>query len=124
MASDTLKKSITFISRRAPYGENNARLALDMALASAVFGQNISYVFLQDGIYQLLKNQHADGINSKTLGKALETLDLYGIDEVCVDAESLAERDIQSSDLIIDVRLVSRVEIANLIDESDVVFNL
>jgi tRNA 2-thiouridine synthesizing protein C len=124
MANDTLKKSVTFISRHAPYGVNNARLTLDMALASAVFGQNVSYVFMQDGIYQLLKNQHADGIHSKTLGKALETLSLYGIDEVCVDAESLAERNIQSSELIKDVQLVSRVEIAKLIDEADAVFNL
>ena len=124
MASKNTNKTITFISRRAPYGDSNARLCLEMALACAVFGQTVNYVFLDDGVYQLLKHQDARGINSKTLGKALETLDLYGIENVCVDADSLSERGIQGSDLVLEVEPVSRTHIAELIDQADTVFNL
>ena len=124
MASKNTNKAITFISRRAPYGDSNAQLCLEMALACAVFGQTVSYVFLDDGVYQLLKHQDATAINSKTLGKALETLDLYGIENVCVDADSLSERGIQGSDLVLEVEPVSRTHIAELIDQADTVFNL
>lgn len=124
MASKTTNKAITFISRRAPYGDSNAQLCLEMALACAVFGQTVSYVFLADGVYQLLKHQDARGIDSKTLGKALETLELYGIENVCVDADSLSERGIQDSELVLDVKPVSRAHIVELIDQADTVFNL
>ncbi|MCH2355944.1 MAG: DsrE family protein, partial [Pseudomonadales bacterium] len=106
MASKNTNKAITFISRRAPYGDSNAQLCLEMALACAVFGQTVSYVFLDDGVYQLLKHQDARGIDSKTLGKALETLELYGIENICVDADSLSERGIQGSDLVLEVEPV------------------
>ncbi len=124
MASKNTNKAITFISRRAPYGDSNAQLCLEMALACAVFGQTVSYVFLDDGVYQLLKHQDARGIDSKTLGKALETLELYGIENICVDSESLSERGIQGSDLVLEVEPVSRTHIAELIDQADTVFNL
>ena len=115
MASKTTNKAITFISRRAPYGDSNAQLCLEMALACAVFGQTVSYVFLADGVYQLLKHQDARGI---------ETLELYGIENVCVDADSLSERGIQDSELVLDVKPVSRAHIVELIDQADTVFNL
>jgi sulfur relay (sulfurtransferase) DsrF/TusC family protein len=72
----------------------------------------------------LLKHQDARGIDSKTLGKALETLNLYGIENVCVDADSLSERGIQDSELVLDVKPVSRAHIVELIDQADTVFNL
>lgn len=120
----TAKKSITFISRAAPYGSNNSQLCLDMALACAVFEQNVNYVFLDDGVYQLLSAQDATAIDSKTLVNALETLELYGIKNVCVDEDSLNQRNLDPKDLLTDIKLVSRQDIASLVNESDCVFNL
>lgn len=117
-------KNLTFISRRAPYGEHYPQLCLDMVLASAVFEQNINYVFMGDGIYQLLKGQDGASVMSKTLGKALEALELYGVETILVDKESLTQRGLTSNDLLIDVKLQSKAEIAQLIDISDAVFNL
>jgi len=118
------KKSITIISRRAPYGSYNPQLCLDLALACAVFEQEVNYVFLGDGVYQLKKNQNAERINMKTLGNALETLELYGIENVLVDAASLQSRSLDTADLIMSVKTVSRNDISRLLRESDAVFNL
>jgi len=118
------KKSITFLSRSAPYGHNNSQLCLDMALASAVFEQEVNYVFIDDGVYQLLKNQDASSIQTKTLGNALETLELYGIENVCVDEESLNSRNLNSHDLLAEFKLVNKEAIQSLIQQSDNVFNL
>ncbi len=118
------KSSITFISRSAPYGRNRANLCLDMALASAVFEQNVNYVFLDDGVYQLLKGQDGAAIQSKTLGNALETLALYGIESVYADQQSLKERSIDMADLLPGMQLIDNGAISKLIESSDTVFNL
>lgn len=119
-----IKKSITFISRSAPYGRSNSRLCLDMALACAVFEQNVNYVFLDDGVYQLLKGQDATAIDVKTLANALEALELYGIENVCVDKDSLIQRRLTTKDLLADIKPIDRQGIAALINKSDCVYNL
>ena len=124
MSDSNPRNTITFISRSSPYGQNQAHLCLDMALASAVFDQQVNYVFLEDGVFQLLNSQNAESINSKTIGNAIETLDLYGIEKLFVDENSLSKRNIKQSDLILDVEVVARSKISELIDQSDTVFNL
>lgn len=124
MTETNPSKVITVISRQAPYGSNRAQQCLDIALASAVFEQSVNYVFMGDGVYQLLKNQNATGIQTKTLANALETLDLYGINNVYVDKQSLELRNLQNGDLAIDATAATRDEIANLVEASDSIFNL
>ncbi|GJM12968.1 MAG: protein TusC [Pseudohongiella sp.] len=118
------RSSITFISRTAPYGSNRANLCLDIALASAVFEQDVNYVFTGDGVYQLLKGQDGAAIDSKTLGNALETLALYGIEKVYADRGSLSQRGIDEAEILPDLQLVDAASITKLIEQSDTVFNL
>lgn len=118
------EKTITFLSRCAPYGNNRPLLCLEMALASAAFDQQVNYVFLDDGVYQLLKTQNAAIIGQKTIGNALEALKLYGIENAIVDRESLDKRSIMVSDLVIPVTIYSRQQITSLIHKSQAVFNL
>tara|TARA_R110002073_G_scaffold197776_1_gene356876 strand:- start:384 stop:773 length:390 start_codon:yes stop_codon:yes gene_type:complete len=115
---------ITFISRSAPYGQNRAKLCLDMALAAAVFEQEVNYVFMDDGVYQLLKGQTGSAIDCKTLGNALETLSLYGIDNVYAEKASLAKRGIDESELLPGLRTIENADIADMIGKADKVFNL
>jgi tRNA 2-thiouridine synthesizing protein C len=119
-----IKSRITFISRSAPYGNNRANLCLDMALACAVFEQDVNYVFLDDGIYQLLKGQDGAAIQNKTLGNALETLALYGIENVYVDQQSLKVRGIDAAELLPTMQLIENDAVSKLIENSDTVFNL
>tara|TARA_B110000444_G_C18689886_1_gene523763 strand:+ start:189 stop:578 length:390 start_codon:yes stop_codon:yes gene_type:complete len=118
------KSRITFISRSAPYGNNRANLCLDIALASAVFEQDVSYVFLDDGVYQILKGQDGAAIKSKTLGNALETLGVYGIENVFADQQSLKKRGIDAAELLPDIQLIDSDALSKLIERSDTVFNL
>ena len=118
------KSRITFISRAAPYGQNKANLCLDMALASAVFEQDVNYIFFGDGVYQILKGQDGSAIESKTLGNALETLVLYGIEKIYADSQSLQKREISESELLSGMQIVNSESIAQIIESSDAVFNL
>ncbi len=84
----------------------------------------MNYVFVGDGVYQLLKDQNAEGIRSKTLGNAMQTLELYGIERVFVDEEALSNRGLTTDDLLLPVAIVGSTDIAELLDTSDYVFNL
>jgi tRNA 2-thiouridine synthesizing protein C len=117
-------KTVSIISRQAPYGSNRAHQSLDIALAAAVFEQTVNYIFMGDGVYQLLGNQNATSIQSKTLVNALKTLDLYGIESIFVDSQSLRERNLIPKDLSLKASIVSRDEIAIIVRASNSVFNL
>ena len=99
-------------------------MCLDMALASAVFEQDVSYVFLDDGVYQLLKGQDGSAIQSKTLGNALEALALYGIEKVYADQQSLKKRGIDAAELLAGMLIIDSATVSKLIESSDTVFNL
>ena len=118
------RKNILILSRQPPYGGYQAQQCLDLALASAVFEQDVVFVFLEDGVFQLTKGQEPDGIDAKPLGNALETLQLYGIEEVYADENSLSERQLSSADLVIEAQAVSSDSLAQLINGADVVFSL
>ncbi|MDD9889689.1 MAG: sulfurtransferase complex subunit TusC [Gammaproteobacteria bacterium] len=116
--------TFTFISRTAPYGSNRPQLCLDAALAAAVFEQKVNYIFMDDGVYQLVKHQDADAINSKTLGNALETLDLYGIQNVYVCTTAMKQRKLAADDLVIAAQSIGDEELKSLLENSNTVFNL
>tara|TARA_B100000959_G_C14940213_1_gene607473 strand:+ start:1308 stop:1694 length:387 start_codon:yes stop_codon:yes gene_type:complete len=124
LPEETRKNLFTFLSRHPPYGSGNAQLCLDMVLACSIYDQDVRYVFLGDGVFQLLKSQHADSISSKTLGKALETLELYGVDKVYVSDQSMEQRGLKSEDLLLPAEFISAEDLSRLIDQSNCVFNL
>ena len=123
-APDLQTKSLTFISRHGPYGSDNAQICLDVVLASSVFDQDVSYLFMGDGVYQLLGNQHPDTIDSKNLLAALQALEIYGVDKVFVDRLSLQKRQLSPDELAIAVTVLSADEVKTLVHETDQVFVL
>ncbi|MBL4821584.1 MAG: sulfurtransferase complex subunit TusC [Gammaproteobacteria bacterium] len=117
-------KSLTFISRRPPYGSDNALACLDLVLASAVFEQNVNYLFMGDGVFQLLKSQQSEGIESKNVMSLLLALPIYGVENVFVDDLSLHQRNLSLEDLAIKTTLLNSQQVRQLVLSADVVFNL
>ncbi len=122
--TDTSKKKFTFVSRSAPYGLDRAHQCLEMALATAVFEQPINYLFLGEGVLQLVSKQDVRSLHNKALGNALEALDLYGVEKPCVDEEALESCGLDAEDLVVPVELLDQAAIRELLEDSDVVVNL
>ena len=120
----TKRKQLLFITRSPPYGADRASALLDMALAASVYEQDIDLLFLGDGVYQLLRDQDGGQIGAKTLGNAMEALELYGIEKPLVEAAALEERSLRAEDLVISTEALNTEDIRRLIGQSDVVFNL
>ena len=116
--------NFTFLARTAPYGNNRSNLLMDIALASSVFEQKSNYVFMDDAIYQLLKNQNADHIQTKTFGKAIEAINLYGINNIYVFEKSLKERSVSLDELILNPEVVNQQQLQKLIRNSQNVISL
>lgn len=117
-------KTLTFISRRAPYGEDYARACLDMVMAAAVFDQQVNMVFMDDGVYQLLDGQAPEAIAVKSLARHLTALPLYGVESIHVDKLALAQRGLSADDLVLPVTLADTDALQALIASSDQVFVL
>ncbi len=49
-------KRFMYVNRKAPYGTIYALESLEMVLVAAAFEQDVSMVFLDDGVFQLKKN--------------------------------------------------------------------
>lgn len=110
-------KSILFVFRRAPYDAQRAREGLDALLAAAVYEQDIAVLFLDDGVYQLHAGQQPT--QRKDHSRMLSALPLYGVDRVYADAVSLAERGVDTAELLLSPTRLSRADTQALMRSFD-----
>lgn len=130
-------KKFMFLNRKAPYGTIYALEMLETVLISAAFDQDVSLVFMDDGVFQLKKGCNTKSINMKNFSATYKALGDYDIQKLYVERESLEARGLTVDDLtevIYEdedndweekpaVHIVSRAEIAALMVEQDVVIS-
>ena len=109
-------KRILLLCRRAPYAGHLARAGLDAALGAAVFDQDLSVLFMDEGIWQLLPDQHSAEIDCKSIAGTLDSMPLYDIESFYVDADSLHRRGIAVASLSGKNVLLSAAELPGFID--------
>jgi tRNA 2-thiouridine synthesizing protein C len=112
-----------YVNRRAPYGTIFALECLEVVLISAAFEQDVSLVFLDDGVFQLKKNQDTAGIGMKNFSNTYRALDDYDIEKIYVEKESLDARGLSSDDLIIPVEVLTSKEMREKMAQQDVVIS-
>jgi len=116
-------KSFMYVNRRAPYGTIFALECLEVVLISAAFEQDVSLVFIDDGVYQLKKNQDTTGIGMKNFSNTYRALDDYEIEKVYVEKESLEARGLTGDDLIIPVEILATEDLRELMAQQEVVIS-
>ena len=99
---------ILILQRHAPYGSSIAREGLDFILTSAAYDQNLTVLFLGDGVFQLISNQDSKAIELKNHASALEVLPLYDVENLYVIEEDLNDRAINKNQLIDGINIISR----------------
>lgn len=129
-----MAKKFMYINRKAPYGTIYALESLEVVLIGAAFDQDVSLAFIGDGVYQLTKGQNTDGIGMKNFSPVYAALGDYEVTKIYIEKESLEERGLTLDDLqhLVwedededyaekdSIRLVSRAELADVLDEQDV----
>jgi tRNA 2-thiouridine synthesizing protein C len=116
-------KKFMFVNRKAPYGTIYALESLEVVLITATFDQDVSLAFVDDGVYELVKNQNTTGTGIKNHSKTYRALDGYDVEKLYVERESLEARGLTEDDLLVDVELLSTAQMADLMAEQDVVLS-
>lgn len=88
--STSARKSLLVVSRHAHPGSSLPRSALDTALAAAAFDQPVTLLFQGEGVMQLLSAQDSRAAGVRNLRKVIDSLPLYEIETVFVDAAAAA----------------------------------
>ena len=116
-------KKFMFVNRKAPYGTIYALESLEVVLITAAFDQDVSLVFLDDGVYQLKKGQQTKGIENKNFSPAYRALEGYDIEKLYVEKESLEARGLSEADLLVEVTVLGSKEMGELMSQQDVVLS-
>ena len=116
-------KRFLYVNRRAPYGTIYALECLEVVLIAAAFDQDVSVVFMDDGVCQLKKNQDTTGIGMKNFSNTYRALDDYDVEKIYVEQESLDARGLTAEDLIIPVEVVAAENLREIMAQQDVVIS-
>lgn len=130
-------KKFMYLNRRAPYGTIYAWESLEVVLIGAAFDQEVSLMFVDDGVFQLVKGSDTSESDMKNFMPTYRTLGDYGVRHMYVDQASLDARGLTTDDLIevewedweteeeVDniVEAVDTEKFKELMAESDVVFS-
>ena len=116
-------KKFMFVNRKAPYGTIHALESLEVVLIAATFDQDVSLVFLDDGVYELIKGQNSKGIGIKNFSPTYRALEGYDVEKLYVERESLEARGLGEDDLLVGVKVVAAAELSRLMDETDVLIS-
>ena len=114
-------KKFMFVNRKAPYGTIYALESLEVVLITATLDQDVSLVFVDDGVYQLVKGQDTAATGIKNHSKTYRALEGYDIEKLYVERASMEARGLGEHDLLVDVKVLSTPEMAALMADQDVV---
>jgi tRNA 2-thiouridine synthesizing protein C len=115
-----VNKTILVI-KSPPYGSGRAAEGLRMAAAMIAMDVMPQIIFIDDGVYCLLKNQRPESAGLRSFSERLKTLaDLVGVHAV---SDSMVRRNLRNSDLdsAYNVKTVSLNEAAELIAQTEAV---
>jgi len=116
-------KKFLYVNRKAPHGTVYALESLEVVLIGAAFEQDVSLVFMDDGVFQLVSDQDTAGIETKNFTKTYRALEMYDVEKLYVDKESMDARGLTADDLCVEVEVMSNDQIADLMEDQDVILS-
>ena len=111
-------RRVAVLCRHAPLGRHRSEEAIDAILTLAAMGLEVQVIYCDDGVYQWLPR---DG---QPIWRGLAEFAEYDIDEIVVEAESLAARGLTAADLVGDVTILPRAAVFESLRTADQVISL
>ncbi len=116
-------KRFMYVNRRAPHGTIYAQECLEVVLIAAAFDQDVSLVFVDDGVYQLKSNQDTTAIGTRNFSRTYGALADFEIEKIYVEKESLQARGLTVKDLVIPVEVIDANKLSDIMAMQDVVIS-
>jgi tRNA 2-thiouridine synthesizing protein C len=113
-------KKYLFVLRRVPHNGNHVQETLDMLLTTAAFDQAVSVLFVDDGVLQLKTQQNPAAMGLKDTAAIFGALEIYDVNALYAEIESLRARGLAVEDLILPVQAINRSEVNQLMRRHEV----
>lgn len=107
--------------RQPPFEGVQLQEKLDVILTTAAFDQKVALLFLDQGVYQLKKGQQPEKQGLKDTSSIFNALEIYDVNDVYVEVESLQEQGLQKSGLSLSVQELYRKDINKLVQQYDII---
>lgn len=114
-------KRYLFIMRRLPYGGTHLQETLDAILTAAAFDQHVALLFVDDAVWQLKNQQQPAGLGLKDTSAIFQALQIYDVNDLYVEQESLQAAGLAFTDLILPVVSLPRGEVSSLMRTYDLI---
>ncbi len=132
-----MAKKFLYVNRKAPHGSVYAHESLEVVLIAAAFEQDVSLAFIDDGVYQLMRDQDTSQIEVKNFSPTYRALGDFDVNKIYVERESLETRGLSLDDLIPltwedenddwaekdSIQVISSDEMADIIEQQDVILS-
>jgi len=118
-----ITKKFMYVNRKAPHGTIYALESLEVVLIGAAFEQDVSLAFIDDGVYQLTKGQDTKGLEVKNFAPTFRALEDYDVTKLYVAKESMEERGLTADAFMVPVEVMSKQQLAEIMEEQDVILS-
>jgi tRNA 2-thiouridine synthesizing protein C len=114
-------EKVAILMRKAPYGSVYTAEGFRSVMGIGVFEMDAVLIFVEDGVYALVKDQNPEQLDMQPLGDGFPILPEFGVNGFYVHQPSLEERGLSVDDLVMEVQLIDNAELAKLLTEHDAV---
>ncbi|MGC9780203.1 MAG: DsrE family protein [Candidatus Heimdallarchaeota archaeon] len=113
-------EKVIVIFRKGPYGQINSLEGIRVAQGLLVLDVETDAIFIDDGVFNLIKDQNPDGIGHHSVMGALEAMHRYDI-PIFAFENSLKQRGVKPEDLDpkLEVKIISLDEFSELLLQAD-----
>jgi len=101
-------------SCRAPYSSSYPIDALEAAFAATNMGLELRFVFVGEGVLQLIQEQGNTSIAHKSIFKKLGALPLFDIEKIYVQSTALSKYNVSIPQSMPNIETVSDAKLASL----------
>ncbi len=116
-------KKLLFLVRSTPHSGIQTQEKLDIILTAAAFDQHVALLFLDDGVFQLKKGQQAEKYELKETALIFNALEIYDVNELFVEIDSLQERGLKLDDLNLNVTALYRKDVNRFLKQHDILIS-
>jgi tRNA 2-thiouridine synthesizing protein C len=78
---------------------------------------------MDDGVFQINKGQDTAGVEMKNFSPTYRALEMYDVEKLFVEKESLDARGLTEDDLLVPVEVMTSEQIRDLMEDQDVILS-
>lgn len=105
------------VFRKPPYGSIYSFEGLETVLIMGAYDQDISVVFIDDGVYSIKKDMDTTAMGIKNFSPTFRALEAYDIEKIYIDRDSLDARGLTLDDLVIQPEVIDSAQVAAMMEE-------